>query len=395
MLKAGIVRGAHLGIWEAQQFEKLPQFGIKPIAIVTEDVLHDIKKLKFEKRVFKSLGQITGLKKSKLRLALLKKTNLDIGIVDRYIRDFKNAVKDIDVLHSLDPFYIFSYQSVRSGKPTVITMWENIPFLGDYTKPHPAMVYYGRRIAAYFKNYVKQNAAHFVAVSEKARDVLELEGVEPEKISVIPAGIDTTVFKPSEKSQDLIAKYNLKNKDAIILFVGRLVWEKGIIDLILAVHNVLKQYDVTLLIAGKGPLKKSILRLAAKLNIKTNLVLLGSVDYFDMPTIYNLADIFCLPSIPIEIWQEQFGYVLIEAMSCGIPVVASNTGAIPEIVMHNKTGILVPPADRFALSEALETLIEDAHKRKTFSANARAHAVKNFDALKIAQKLAGVYKKVV
>jgi glycosyltransferase involved in cell wall biosynthesis len=112
-----------------------------------------------------------------------------------------------------------------------------------------------------------------------------------------------------------------------------------------------------------------------------------------MPKIHNLADIFVLPSLPIPTWQEQFGYVLVESMACGKPVISTLSGSIPEVIAD--AGVLVPPNDFLALSEALADLVFDKNKRATLMRMVRGRALEAFDSVQVARKLQSYYVELM
>ncbi len=112
-----------------------------------------------------------------------------------------------------------------------------------------------------------------------------------------------------------------------------------------------------------------------------------------MPEIHNLADVFCLPSIPTKNWAEQFGYSMVEAMACGKAVISTSSGSIPEVVKDRSTGILVNPNNPVELEIALEELVIDKNEREVFGNNARKWVLQSFEANKIAEKLADIYRK--
>lgn len=384
MIKVGILRGPNLNAWDMQLYEKLKKFDILPIGITTVDHIYDISEISFPIRKVYSIGSVSRKILPLIRGTFTKFLGYDINAFQMYLVRFEKYIHDLDVLHSADTYYPFSYQSVRSGKPTIITGWENIPFLNEL-RP------YSR-----FKDHVRKNASHFIAITEKAKKALEIEGIESERISVIPAGVDMERFKPTEKNQELLKDLNIPQNANVVLFVGKLIRRKGIIDLIYAIYNILKKNrDVYLLIVGDGPLKREILKLSQKLKINGNLRLMGSHKYSEMPKIHNLADMFCLPSVPTKNWQEQFGFALVEAMACGKPVVSTLSGSIPEVVANGRSGILVKPKDRVELANALDELILDENKRNRFGKNARKWVLEKFEAIKIAEKLAEVYRMVM
>lgn len=111
-------------------------------------------------------------------------------------------------------------------------------------------------------------------------------------------------------------------------------------------NNIKNEKPLKLLIAGKGK-KTNIENGLYKLHLTDCARLIGSYNYEMMPKIHNLVDIFVLPSIPTRYWQEQFGYVLVESMSCGKPVVTTTCGSIPEVV--DNAGVVVPTNDFISL----------------------------------------------
>jgi glycosyltransferase involved in cell wall biosynthesis len=111
-----------------------------------------------------------------------------------------------------------------------------------------------------------------------------------------------------------------------------------------------------------------------------------------MPAIHNCADIFVLPSLPTPSWQEQFGYVLIESMACGKPVISTCTGSIAEVV--GDTGILVPPNDFTALSRAMEDLATTPAMWKTLGSRSRSRAEELFDARRTSSRLRRYYQEL-
>lgn len=151
-----------------------------------------------------------------------------------------------------------------------------------------------------------------------SREVASL-GVDPLKIKVFTYWIDTDLFSPQ--------KINKISKRFTVLFVGRLVSEKGILELINA--SKLLDPSIVIKIAGDGPLKKEVI------NQKT-IEYLGPVHQSDLPSLYSTASVTIVPSIH----DEGFGRVILESLSCGTPVIASNRGAIPE-AMNSSVGVLI------------------------------------------------------
>ena len=319
----GILRGPSLNPYEGQCFEKLPKYGFQPVGITTYDNTVKLSEIHFPVRVGHNFKTLTKGKLWPLLSVAGKVTKYNFSSWNFRVFDLKKLTTDLDIIYSADTWYPYTYQALKTGIPTIVMEWENIPFNVE------ALPY------SKIKKYNREHATHFIAITEKAKEALIIEGVNPNRISVVPAGIDCERFKPAEKN-DQVAKKLALSKDTIrVLFVGQLIPQKGIFDLLKAFSMLLRKVqNVELLVVGSGPLSMQlqISQLIANLKIADKVKVLGSFEYFSMPQIHNLADVFCLPSVPNKIWAEQFGYSIVEAMACGKPVVSTSSGSIPEIV---------------------------------------------------------------
>ena len=226
-----------------------------------------------------------------------------------------------------------------------------------------------------------------IAVSDYSRRFLLRMGYKG-KITVIPPGIDINFFRPYKEQDILLEKYNIKESNRI-LFVGNLIPRKGLDDLFLA-YRLLRQrgYNCCLIIVGEGPEKRHLQQLMKKLRLQ-DVYFLGRVPNEDLPYIYSSSDIFVLPSL-----QEGLGIVLLEAMSCGLPVVASNVGGIRDVI-KKEVGLPIPPRDHQALTKALSLLIEEEELRKELSIRAMEYVRSNFDWRIIIKKLRRIYSSLV
>ena len=380
----GILRGAGLNPYEGQCFERLPTYGFEPVGITTYDNAFDLSEIHYPIRVGHNFNSLINGKLRRLISLTRKVTKYDFNSLNFQICDLKKLTKDLDLIYSADEWYPYTYQAIKTGIPTIVMEWENIPFV-------PEGIPYSK-----IKKYNREHAAHFIAITQKAKEALIIEGLEPDRISIIPAGLDCEKFKPMEKNEQLARKLGI-NKDSIrILFVGRLVPEKGIFDTLTAFSMLLKKIEnIELLIVGSGSptILFQIKQLVANLKIANKVKFLGSIKYSQMPKIHNLANIFCLPSIPTKTWAEQFGYSMVEAMACGKPVISTSSGSIPEVVKDHITGILVKPSNLTGLETALEELIFNEREREIFGDEGRKWVLQSFEANMIAGKLAETYEK--
>jgi D-inositol-3-phosphate glycosyltransferase len=194
------------------------------------------------------------------------------------------------------------------------------------------------------------------------RHMLEEYAVEPTKIHIIPGGVDTGVFAPQERQQARQA-LALPATQPILLFVGRLQPLKGLDTLLRAAQRVRQQYpQVQVLIVGGGveaPDAYEAQELQRLQGLCEQLALQHHVRFITaqpqpvLAQYYAAADVFVLPS-----HYESFGMVVLEAMACGTPVVASRVGGLTSTVVHNRTGFLVPEGEWLAFAEAIVRLLE-------------------------------------
>ncbi|MBA64830.1 MAG: glycosyl transferase family 1 [Candidatus Marinimicrobia bacterium] len=187
-----------------------------------------------------------------------------------------------------------------------------------------------------------------------------------QKIKTIPMGIDSNRFYPSDNAK-------LKNEDNdenILLFVGRLIDWKGVKYLVQAMPRILNAFPKTKLkVIGEGPEKSKLKKLILKLNLKKNISLLGEIENTKIKYYYSKSDIFIIPSIMVNGHTEGLGVVTVEAMACGIPVIGSNVGGIPDVIRNNFNGYLVPQKSSSILAEKIIDLISNPELKNTFGKN--------------------------
>lgn len=191
----------------------------------------------------------------------------------------------------------------------------------------------------------------------------------PGDYRIIPNGIDVHQFTPEGPIRTEFANGKLN-----IVFVGRLEKRKGLAYLLRALAQVDKSFtNFRLIVVGPGTrLRRGYEELAKELCIQDKVVFTGFVSNADLPQYYRTADIFCAPATG----GESFGIVLLEAMSCGRPVIASNIEGYASILTHNEQGLLVPSKDVNLLAQAIISLAEDPSRREKMGEKGKANAEK-------------------
>jgi len=217
------------------------------------------------------------------------------------------------------------------------------------------------------------------AVGVTARTTGELADFGAEPIP-IPHSVDLSVFQPGPEHS--------ARARPVVLFVGRLVEEKGV-ALILEVSACLQSegFDVEFWFVGEGPLKA---RLVESKKSGLPLTILGQLDPVSLADVYRQAQLLILPSIARPGWEELFGITLVEAFASGLPVIASDCAGPREIVDPEHTGLLIPQEDANALADAVKRLLKDEPLRRKMAVECRKEAENVYSIEAVAPKWASV-----
>ncbi|MFP4014688.1 MAG: glycosyltransferase family 4 protein [Chitinispirillaceae bacterium] len=211
-----------------------------------------------------------------------------------------------------------------------------------------------------------------------------VRAVYPRDSVVIPYG---TTFDPLQSSKRKVGK-------PLVLSVGRLIERKGFSYLVDAAREVVKKIpDAQFAIVGGGPLLEPLRQQVRNLGLEKNFTVAGKVSQETLVDYYRRASLFVLPSIEDAKGDtEGLGVVLIEALSCRIPVVASNVGGIPDVVIDGETGLLFPQKDSTAAAEAILKVLKDDKLRMRLTNNGYQHVCANFSWESVVKRIADVYK---
>jgi glycosyltransferase involved in cell wall biosynthesis len=275
---------------------------------------------------------------------------------DRYI-DADEAFAWADVVHAGELSTWFAADAARRKAQNhyrlVLTVWETIPLLDSYRN----------RYARGYRAETLVATDLFLPTTERALDALLLEGVERGRTEVVYPGIDVDRFGSAQAPDPLLTEH-------VVVSPGRLVWEKGHQDVMRALAAVRRNLlgagrtgpEWRLRVIGVGPEEERLRRYAGELGI-ADAVEFHAVPYEEMPGVFASASCMVLASLPMAsgayapggsphlFWEEQFGMVLVEAMAAGLPIVAAQSGAIPEVVRD--AAQLFLPGDWMALARIL------------------------------------------
>ena len=190
-------------------------------------------------------------------------------------------------------------------------------------------------------------------------------------------------------------KYSLHAKK-VILTTGRLIERKNHCLVIKAMKRILEKFpEATYLIIGQGPYKERLEKQVRALNLEDHVQFLGFVSQKTLRALYEIAEIFIMPSKETDTDMEGFGIVLLEAMALKKPIVASRVGGIPEVVEDGVTGLLVPPGDPKSLARALLRLLRDPPTRFRMGQAGRQRLETYFTLEQTMAKLQGLYRSLV
>jgi glycosyltransferase involved in cell wall biosynthesis len=228
---------------------------------------------------------------------------------------------------------------------------------------------------------VARRLSHIITVSQTAcRHIAKTFEISEDKLRVIYNGIDTDIFSPSPKINRL--------ENRLLVVISRDTAVKGLRYMLEALAILQQKHNLELIVVAKKTDDSTTQKLISNLGIKDYVKFIDEIDTAELVNQYRLANIVVIPSI-----YEGFGLPAAEAMACGVPVVATTAGALPEVV--GNAGILVPPADTKALAEAISALVVSPNKRKQLSEMGRKRVMRMFNWRNTAQRTADVYTEAI
>jgi glycosyltransferase involved in cell wall biosynthesis len=288
----------------------------------------------------------------------------------------------------LKPDLIHAYELLS---PTDLAIsarnWLNVPlvvkvlrggWMGDIYKLHH------RRSGKTRINRLKKHVDAFITISREISEELIDEGIDKQRCRYIPNGVDISVYTPP----DLLKKKEIREKlrlprGFLLLYCGRLAPEKGLDWLISVWKQFIPGKNATLILAGSGEEEEKLKNLAGE-----NVIFTGFIN--DPLLYYHAADAFVLPSS-----TEGLSNSMLEAMACGLPVIAANVGAAPEVITNGQTGLLVGPENSQELLDTLIFLYQNPELRLRIGTKGSNSINKNYPLEKTVSALVSLYSELL
>lgn len=281
-----------------------------------------------------------------------------------------------DILHmDEEPYNLATWMAVRQGKKIgarcLFFSWQNI----FHRYPFPFNI---------FERQVLDKVDHAIMGNEASVDVWREKGYKGPAEVIPQFGVQPDLFRARERRD--------QGGTFIIGSAGRrLVREKGVDLLLQAAAELPGIWRVH--IAGDGPQRPALEGLARKLGIRDRVVFHGVIPSDEMPSFLGQLDVLVVPSRTLANWKEQFGRILIEAMSCGVAVIGSDSGEIPNVI--GSSGLIFPEDDAQKLRDALCSLQQDQEKLERLRKAGRERVLKHYTQEKVAAKTVHVYRKMM
>jgi glycogen synthase len=238
-----------------------------------------------------------------------------------------------------------------------------------------------KTIGGLIERWGEHSAEAVSVITSRLHRLLLSDGVDENRVHLIPPGVDPSLFEgPFEDPFAGIRRPR-------VLFVGRLAPQKGVSTLVEAA-GLLEDPGARILLVGDGPERPKLERDAERLGVDDRLHFVGFFAHERLPAAMAHADLLVLPSL-----YEELGTVLLEAMQAALPIVASKTGGIPDVIENGVNGMLVPPGDPEALARAIDCLLADRKLACRLSEGAQERA-KDYDWEVLAERVLRVYRGV-
>lgn len=296
----------------------------------------------------------------------------DVGMASRLARVMREVQPDVAHLHSRRGADVWGGVAARHAR---------IPAILSRRVDNPEAPWWARRKYRLYDRVI--------TISQGIRDVLLAEGVEPARVTCVPSSVDTEKYRPGGDCAWLRGEFALPADAPLVAMIAQFISRKGHRYLLDAIPRILNDVPrARFLLFGKGPLEAELRASVEKQSWGSNVIFGGFRN--DLDRILPCVDVIAHPAD-----MEGLGVSLLQAAACGVPVVASRAGGIPEAVRDGENGILVAPGDVGALAQALTALLRDDSRARAMGEAGRALVEREFSVAAMIEGNLRTYREVL
>jgi glycosyltransferase involved in cell wall biosynthesis len=295
----------------------------------------------------------------------------------------KSLESEIDVFHIHTPLPPI----IKTSHPIILTI--HTPMLSNNNYIKITSIYsLLTKISARFISFPLElrhikSSNIITTISESVAKELKEYGLNQDRISVVSNGVDENIFYPKKND-------GTNNDKKYIMYAGRIDREKGLFDLVESANIICnKRTDISFIIAGDGRDSNRLKKKIKKIGLQKRFIFLGQIEKDQMIKLYQNATLFILPS-----YREGLPTVLLEAMSCGLPILATDVRGNRDLITNGKNGLLIPPKDPKKIAETILTLLNDKKLMKQLGNNARKTIIKNYTWNAVSNKFLKCYESL-
>jgi glycosyltransferase involved in cell wall biosynthesis len=292
----------------------------------------------------------------------------------RMRRRLRERRPDVVYVHN-EPYAAATFQVVRAAQAA------GVETVGVYSAQNLAKRY--RWPVSGWERWVYEHVDFALPVTTEVAGVLRDKGYRG-RVEVLPLPVDTERFGPARDESNGSRAFTAG-------YVGRLADEKGV-DTLLESLPLLESGDVRLLIVGEGPSRAALASKAREIGVGERITWAGYVPHDAVAGVYDDMDVLVVPSRTVPNWKEQFGRVVIEALACGVPVIASDSGELPELMAHTGGGWIFPEGESRALADVLGHVSRSPTEARERAERGRGAVERLFSIDAVADRFAAVVK---
>jgi glycosyltransferase involved in cell wall biosynthesis len=312
----------------------------------------------------------------------------NVALLERTIPIINEKIGKVHVLHAHDWLVAHAAIALKHAYRIPLVATIHATEYGRHQGHLPGIM---QKIIHQVEWWLTFESVRTICCSNYMRDeVVKIFELPEDKVDVIPNGIEFDDFS-TNVTTDLVRMKYVEPDKKMVLFVGRLVYEKGVQTVIEAMPMVMDQIpDVRFLVVGTGPHARKLKAMSEESGLDEKVKFLGYIDGKSLIKFYKCADLTVVPSL-----YEPFGMVVLEAMVAGSPVIVADTGGLKEIVVHEETGLKFTPGDPVSLSEAIIRVLSDQELSRRLTSDARNFIGERYSWGRIALGTIEVYRRAV